>query len=402
MAYGILIDGVIRQVGQDLVPAQNNGTVIQTGIAISAKQLSRVRGQLIITTSVGVPTITATASVVNRHLAIVLGNAAGGTAFTYILDLELTQSSQQGTRAGAAVIEIVNGVMGAAAPLAQNLAQTYDFGVNPASQTMTIADAKGGGVLVDASQAGATIASVFALEVRQNAAVELPVLIARRGNIAAGPVLAFDRARGNFAGPAANSVGDELGRVDFYGYPVGAFVLSTQIVSKVLADAGNFATDVQFWVTPPAGAMSLAANLNMSGAANCTVLSLHVNPEIVSDVDGTGLLGRAALKWSALHVQTANVYVNVCMSGTTPFAGTTGAVLFDSTVAVLPAPQADQVYVAAHDWTPNGGGIIEAALAGSAEAQAAAGQAAVDYTVGIPFTYNGVDYYLLARDLSPA
>ncbi len=109
MAYTKIVSGVLREIFQEAVPQGAAAQTVLTGIRVSPGQLSRIRGFLTIDSATGAPVVTATASVVNGLLQVVVSNAAAGTTFTSTLDVMLTQSSQQGRDAAAgAVIMIVN------------------------------------------------------------------------------------------------------------------------------------------------------------------------------------------------------------------------------------------------------------------------------------------------------
>ena len=60
MAYLPIVQGVIREIYEDTVGQANVSVNVDTGIAISARQLSRVRGMLVVSSVAGgVPVITA-------------------------------------------------------------------------------------------------------------------------------------------------------------------------------------------------------------------------------------------------------------------------------------------------------------------------------------------------------
>jgi hypothetical protein len=318
-----------------------------------------------------------------------------------LLDVELTQSSQQGSDGQPAVVEVINGVMGAAAPLAQNLTQTYDFGVAVADQTMTLTDAHLGGILIDGTSAAWTGAGTpSALEIRQSDTVAggTPALLTRRGADAAGAVLRFDKARGTFAAPAPVQTNDVLGEIGFYGYPVGAFTQDARIVAGCLVNAGpNYATALDFYVRSIGG---LALQWSMQGGGGVTAAALvgFANPVIRPDADHTGSVGEAAQRWLQANVDTVNAHVNVCLGGGA-IAGAASHTVMLPNDGTQPGIQANQVYLGAEDFGGASGTNLAALEISSEEPAQLVGGNVVDAV--IPIRFNGAPYLLHATNDTP-
>ena len=396
----------IREIYEDTVGQANVSVDVDTGIAISARQRSRVRGMLVVSSVAGgVPVITAVASIYNGHLRVTIANATVGTTFKGLLDVELTQSSQQHSSAQAAVIAIVYGTLGAIAPipLSQTLFQTYNYGGATADQTMVIANAKGGGVIVDASASGdPTVASVVTLEVRQNDLdIPLPLLLSRRGNFANPAQLVFQKARGTFTPDAASDVqaNDLLGCIDFFGQLGGPpQTIGAQIIASVTSVTRGLDVQLEFWTSLSGTSTKLVTMGIPTGATPVTVF-FEVNHLVVPNVTHTGHLGSltSVRVWGEISGYDVNVMANVQMGGVAAIGGANLTIALPNAnpagPTVMPAPLADQVYLGALDWTGSGGGG-GAALAISSEEIVVPTGGQPDTL--IPITFNGVPYYLLA------
>lgn len=346
--------------------------------------------------STGIPTITVAASVFNRHLRFTIANGMAGSAFTYTLDAELTQSSQQGSDTQATVVEILNGMAGDAAA---TLAETYNFGSAAVDQTMVLANVHNPttvGVTIEGSTAAVTSDGV-SLEIRQNAAWSIPTMIRRTGAIAAGPNLQFTKARGTFAAPAAVNAADELGTIDFYGYPVNAYTLDARIVGACVGASPNYGTSLSFYVTPRAGVLGLAMVLDGNGAAANTQLIFYNSPDVFPIVDHAGRLGLDANRWVQAYIDTVNAYVNVCLGGGA-IAGAANHTVMLPNDGTQPGIQANQVYLGAADFAGLGGTNLACLEISSEEPAIIIGAQVVDRL--IPIRFNGTPYYLHATDVT--
>jgi len=352
---------------------------------------------LVLDAVIGAATPSASASIsADGFLQVTVANGAVGTSINWTLDIQLTHSIQQAKDAlPGAYIAVVNGAGVGGGISGLTIHQAYDFGAVAANQTIVINDTtKGGAVIIDASTAAVTGAATSSFEVRQNALHAVPMVISRRiGGQAPGPNLQFSRARGTYAAPAAVANDDELGTLDFYGYPVNTFTLDARIVSTVEVAAPTYATALQFYVTARGGALARAARLDMNGVGSNTTLLLYNNPDVEPGVDHTGRLGESTNRWGSIHVDTVHAYSNVCLKGAVVGGGATGTVLLLNT-ATMPVPQANQVYLGSNDFGVGHGSNL-ATLAISAEEPAVALAAEVADTL-IPVLYDGAPYYLFA------
>lgn len=114
MAATKIVNGFLREIWREAVPQVGGGAAVDiaTGIRISTVQLSKLRARLFVDGFTGAIVPSAVASIVGGLLHVAVGNSAGGTSFTWTLDLQLTHSVQQGLDASAgAQIQIVNGVV---------------------------------------------------------------------------------------------------------------------------------------------------------------------------------------------------------------------------------------------------------------------------------------------------
>lgn len=397
MAATRIISGILREIWQELGQAGGASQVFTTGIRIDPGSLSRVRALLVIDSTNGTVIPVVTADAPNGFLRFAVGfggNPALLTAWT--LDAQLTHSIQQARDPSAgAYVAVVFG----AGDDAQTLSQTYDAGLTQDDQTMIVSTAKGGGVIVEASTAAVT-APGGSLEIRQSAAFAVPFVVRRAGDIVGGPNSQFARSRGTIAAPTALQNGDELGTIDYYGYPVNAYTLDARLVGVVTGTGASYGTGFEFHLKARAGALTLTATLDGDGPGSNTVFKLYNSPDFVPSADHAGRIGEAAVRWGQAHIDTVNAYSNVLLGGAALGGGALQTVLLPNT-ATMPAPQADQVYLGSKDWTGSPfGGIAGATFEVSAEAIA---QATIDHVCDtlIPFRYNGVDYVLLAFNATP-
>ena len=114
MAATKIVNGFLREIWREAVPQVGGGAAVDiaTGIRISTVQLSKLRARLFVDGFSGAIVPSAVASIVGGLLHVAVGNSAGGTSFTWTLDVQLTHSVQQGLDASAgAQIQIVNGVV---------------------------------------------------------------------------------------------------------------------------------------------------------------------------------------------------------------------------------------------------------------------------------------------------
>lgn len=406
MAASRIVAGTLREIWRE-VAGQPGGApqVITTNIRIAPPALSRVRAQLVIDGVVGPALPGAVASVASGGaLIITVSNPVGGTSFTWTLDVELTHSTQQGLDPGsAAYIAIVNGFGVGGVGAAQNLAQTYDFGVVAADQTLTIDTAKGGGLLIDGSTAAVT-AGCNILEVRQNSAQFTPMEIGYRGNTNTPAWLYFTKARGTFAAPAQIATDDLLGGLNFQGYSSGVWSDMARITTYV----GNVGPGPGFLVRTAIdfdaaydSVVTRAFRITTNGAAGGGTLTCFANGFILPSVNNEGQVGSpVGASWAAMSMYQAYVLGNVRMGGTTVGLGTDHAIAIPNDTVFPAGTPTDKIYVGSQDFTGDGVNLY-AALAISAEALVWTEQAAVDYQTGIPIVYNGKNYLLLARDMTP-
>lgn len=398
MALTKVVNGVMREfwIRDAVGGAQGPGTEnVDTTIAISAGQLSRVQAFLSVTNVAGLP-IYAPPPVLSvnaaGHLRVAVQNSgAPGSTATWTLDVALLSSSDQGKRAGAGYVTVVNGTPGLVGP--QTLAVTYAIGAAAADQTMTILDADGGGIIVDASTAGATAASTVAMEIRQkDLDVPLPLLISRRGNFTNPGALVFEKARGTFTPNAPADVEnlDLLGCIDFYGRVGGVQVLGAQIIGVCDGVIGGLRGGIEFYIKQAAGVATRAFKMLASpGAYHFIVTDTGtITPEVAPN---TCSLGEVGLAWHTAYINTVNVYDNVCVGGVAAGVGADLTVAL-SNAAVGPGASVDLTHLYCVDWDGNAG---EAALAIYAEKAVAALVAQVADTL-IPVTYNGTAYWLVA------
>jgi hypothetical protein len=404
MAAACQINGVMRELWTEIGPQGPGAQIVDTGIAISTAQLSRVQGFLSVSNLAGLPIMMAAPSVVNRHLRITVANfGAPGSTAAWVLDVALLSSTDQGRRAGAGFIMVVNATPGLVGP--QTLAQTYAVGAGAypaADQTMTVLDADGGGIIVDASGPGATVASVIAFEVRQNDLdIPLPFRLARRGNFANPAALVFDRARGTFAAPVDNQAADMMGCIDFYGWvnnaqsaQPGAQIIGvvTSVAAAVLDGALDFYAGLNSVSTQ-------VLRLDVGGTGGIPRGVLYGAGEFVPSANSTGSLGIVGAVWNLVSATDVCVYGNLRMGGAAVGGAATQTVLLPVAGTALPVPQVGQVYLGGATFTGTTG-QGDAALAISSEELAIPVGIAVA-THLIPVMFNGNAYYLLAADDEP-
>ena len=210
--------------------------------------------------------------------------------------------------------------------------------------------------------------------------------------------LAFHKWRGTTSVPANILAGDDLGALDFYGYPAGAPTLDARIVATCVTAAPTYGTGIEFYIKPRSGVLSTAMVLNGDGIGANTTLILSNAPDVIPDVDGTGQLGIVGNQWDAAHIDGIYVHENLSVGATAFAGGADHTILYTSTGCVVPAPQAASVYQGAELFTL---GSNQAAVSISAHEPAVAVTAETADTL-IPIIYNGTEYYLLAYTVPPA
>jgi hypothetical protein len=410
MAATRLIMGVIREFWQELVPQGPGPVAVPTDIRITAGQLCRVQGLLTIVTPTGSPVFTAVPSIVNKRLVITVKNwSAGGNLATWTLDVRLMASSDQGSQGATSkslgtqgYIQVANGATSGLAGT-QTLAATYAIGADPggADQRMIVQTAKGGGVTIDCTDAGVAANSV-SLEVRQSAAWSLPTVISRRGNDALGPVIQFDKARGTYPIPADVQAADVLGSIDFIGQTNNVDALSARISALCTADGGGADKDfaLEAYATV-AGAMARVLRIG-AAADGLFAIAYGADPIIEPSLNSTGQLGEAGAQWASIHVDTANVYANVCLGGVTPGANAHHTVVLPETNTVAPAASVGLVhlYGALSQGTDACAPVAGTALAISQECVTIPLPASVG-AYGVPVKVNGLGLLLLAVEQPP-
>lgn len=353
MAATKLVSGVQREVWQDAL-AQNGGVAqpVPTGIRMSAQQLCRVHGLLVVGTPTGTPTFTATPSVVNGLLVVTVTNTAGGgaaNAAPWMLDVQLEHSLVQATQGANGYILIASGTAAAGLGTTETLAQAYAVGALAADQTLVLATAKGNGVIIDGvTQAGT--AGLYALEVREGYNYPTAAIV-RRGNDGTGPVLEMNKARGAFGAPTNIQVDDVLGQVTFVGYLTVAHAGAALTVICTGVGGGNLSTAIDFY------------NVN---AANY----------------------KQALRIDALS--------NLCVAGVTAGANATKTIVLPSTGAVAPATSVGAAHLYSAAWNGPGTEFGQTAFAWSQEAAVIAPISAAVVSHLIPVVVNGVAYMLMA------
>jgi hypothetical protein len=405
MAATRIISGQLREIWQELVPQGGGGPpqVITTGIHARNPHRSRVRGTLTVTSIVGVPVVSAVLNIVDDFFVIQVFNTAGGTSFTWMLDIERTQSTQQAIDPTYpnGVIQVVSGVLstgGLAAP--QTLAQTYDIGTVDADQRMIVSTAKGGGVTIDCTDAAVTADGV-SLEIRQSAAWLMPMVIGRRADDNQGAILQFSRARGTYPVPADLQDGDAIGSIHFLNQYLGVGQFGTLINASVVGVAGGPATAYDFYAAYANVSMNMW-RMDRPGVNLARLTGFGINPGIIPNTTHTGYLGEGDKIWASAAIDTVSVYDNIIFNGASAGANANHTIAFPAAATVEPTATAGLVHVYAWLFAGGGAGSNLAALTITAAEPVLAAQAFADYQVGIPCRYNGKDYYLLARDMSPA
>jgi len=408
MAATRLVSGILREIWQDAA-GQPGGPPqpITTGIRISTEQLQRVRALLVIDSVVGAALASASASVNSAgYLELLIFNGAVGTTLFWTLDVQLTHSMQQAldhrTPLPSAYIAVVNGYGVGGVAAAQNLAQTYAFGASAANQTMIVDTSKGGGVIIDGSTAVVT-APGRVFEVRQNSAQFTPMEIAYRGNANTPAWLYFSKARGTFAAPAQIATADLLGGLAFTGYSRSIWydlaAISVYAVNVGAAPDYFVQTAIDFDCAYDSSKIR-AFRMRLSSSAGGGVLVCMGNGAIIPEIDNQGQLGSpVATAWGSAAIYEVYALGNLRLGFTTGAGATHTLVCPNDTVFPAGTPT-NRIYLGSVDWT-EGSVTLEAALAISAEALAWTAQAAVDYQTGIPLVYNGKNFLLLARDMTP-
>jgi hypothetical protein len=402
MAATRLVAGVQREIWQEVV-AQGGGASqpVPTGIRIGAGQLCRVQGLLTVATPVGSPVFTAALSIVAGRLVVTVANtAAGGNTGTWMLDVRLVQSMSQANAGASGYIMVANGAAGGGIAAPQTLAATYVVGASDVDQRMIVQTAKGGGVTIDCTDAGVTADGV-SLEIRQSAAWSMPTVIDRHANDNQGATLHLSRARGTYPVPADLQVGDAIGTIRFVNQYLGAGQFGTLIAASVTDVTGGPATAYDFYATYANVPMN-SWRMDRPGANLTRLIGFGTGPGIIPNTTHTGYLGEDDKIWGQINVDDVKVYANILVSGNAAGANADQTIAFRAAGTTEPTATAGLVHVYAWLFAGGGGGTNAAALTVFADEPVLAAQAFADYQVGIPLRYNGKDYYLLARDMSPA
>jgi hypothetical protein len=396
MAATKIVNGVLRELWEETVAQGPGIEVITTNIRMNARQLSSVQGILALSHVSGVPVFSAALSVVGRKLVVTVANAgAPGASAAWILDVQLTHSSQQARRGGTGYILVTSGPSAAAVGL-ETLAQAYAAGTGSADQRMIVGDAQGGGVTVDASTANVTGDGV-SLEVRQNDAHAVPLVISRRVGSAAGPNLSFDKARGTYAVPADVQDGDQLGVVDFYGRLGGQPVLGARVTGMAVATAGGLDGGIDL-AASAAGALNLMARFDVRGPSTTPEMILYGNGYVLPSVNHQGHLGVAGNVWAQASIDYIDVYANIRMGGVPQGTNANLTIVLTNT-ATAPGDSVDIAHLYSADFGLTGAHL--AALAIYAEMPVGSPDEAVGIQKMIPIIYNGQSYYLLATQQEP-
>jgi hypothetical protein len=402
-----IIRGALREYWTEAAQGQGVQPIF-TDIALSVNQLSRVQGFLSFVATAGLPSFTATPIVVDRgHAQVLSPNGRGwlciqvtnggapGCAADWELDVALVQSMDQGTRAGAGRILVANGsTIGLVG--VQTLTQTYAFGATSPDQTMVITDADGGSIIVDASGAGATVASVSALEVRQNDLdIPLPLLLSRFGGFANPAMIYFQKARGAFGAPADVQANDLLGCIDFYGRLGGSMKLGAQIIATVTNIGAGLDAQLEFW-TSLGGTSTKCITTGMVAANIAVTVFFESGHLVIPNADNNGHLGAvtSVRSWAELAAYDVNAMANVKLGGGAVGGGANLTVMLPIGGTVPPAP-VDQVYLGADDFGMGMGSDLAVLSVGCEEPViAATGYEVPAYLV--PIRVNGQALYLLA------
>lgn len=366
---------------------------ITTGIRISAGQLCRVHGLLVVGTPTGTPLFTATPSVANGVLVVTVVNVAGGgaaNAAPWMLDVQLEHSLVQATRGANGYILIASGTAAAGFGGSQTLSQTYLVGAAAENQTLALATIKGDGIIVDGStQVGA--AGLYAFEVREG--TNYPIMaITRRGNDATGTVLEMNKSRGAFGAPADVQAGDYIGTMTFEGRVGGLPVEFAHLAVQCINAAGGGSAGLELYLLA-GGAPTQALAVQVGASAN--TWSFYREATLIP-VGGSSALGVAIAPWSVLHVTTANVYANVCLGGATPGAGANQTVLLPNAGTVAPATSVGAAHLYSGTWNGPGTEFGQTSFAWSQEAAVIAPVSSAVVSHLIPVVVNGVPYLLMA------
>lgn len=365
MALTRVTAGVLREVWQKTDAQGPGDVVVTTGIKLSAKQLNRVEGRLVLTSVANTPVFSGVASIVGGFLVITVTNAgAPGATATWTLELTLNHSLQQRSTNGGMTLLVLNGTLGAPPPpIPETLAQAYATGAVAADQTLVVKDANGGPVIVSGTDnVGLTAGPLFEVVAGEQAAQVVFSQYSTLFNMNVELV----RSRGTIGAPADVQVADPLGGISWNGR-VGLVRSAATIQAVVTSVAG------------PAISAALDVYTSFNDVPTQAV-------RFVTDAAGSRVV----------------VYGNLCAGNITPGGGADKTVVLTNTATLPAVPQADQVYFAAIDFGGGGAGSNLAAIAVEAEEPAIGGAAFADYQSGIPIHYNGTDYYLLARNMNPA
>jgi len=397
MSIQLLVEGTHRSIYQDTASI-NGGTTQQvlTRIRTSVEQLARVQGLLVISNPVGAPVFTATPSVSSTGLLVVTitNTAAPGNAGSWMLDVRVALSLEQGsplTSLSDGYILVANGAVNTTppAPATETLNQAYVAGSTAADQTLVLATAHGGGLCLNASTGGAS-GAMYSLEVRQDVTYSTPVGFRRWGTDAVGPILEFTKSRGIFSAGTDVVISDVLGAINFKGR-VTTSILAAQIASVVTSITSGLSASIEISAAYQSVLIPVARLSAQSGLDGLLFTALGEYPIIRPQTFG-GSLGEFDARWDELHVDTANVFANVCMGGILPGAGAMQTLMFPIVGTVEPSTTVGQIHVCA---APFVGGSGLAALTIVAEEPENTAEWNVD--TGIPIKYNGQYYYLCAH-----
>ena len=291
-----------------LLDAKGGGLVIDgTSVLFTGAHALSVKGVQYISESLGVGVTTPSASI---HVAA--GTATAGTAPLKIPSgVVLTIPEAGAVEANNDHIYWTNSTgtrlqLDNSAGATITLAAAYANGISAADQTLTIANAKGGGVLVDASTAAVT-SGLYSLEIRQSASQSTPTALTRRGNDSTGPILEFNKARGAYPPGALADVqaNDSLGTVNIFGRLGGLPVLANSINALCTSVSGGLWSALDFYAISHG---TLVASWRMtSNAPNGQLIGLSVDPQIYPTTTQTGSLGLSTNVWLSAYLGNAFV-----------------------------------------------------------------------------------------------
>jgi hypothetical protein len=310
------IDGVLREVWTSDAPLNGgDNEIVPTDISVSTRQLDRVQGFLIVTAAAGTPALLAVPSVgANGRLVVTVFNgAAPGNTASWRLDVTVNQSTQQATTGATGslwTILVLNPVLGGGPAVPQTLDDTYDVGIASANQTMTLTDAHGGGIIIDATDAGLTVPGA-AFEVRASTTIATPTLLSRYGDDAVSAALQIAKARGTFGVPADAQTGDSCGTVNFTARVNGAFYDGSYIEGVCEAVGGpTLRTSLNFYITAPAApnVRFRALQIYAWGSNIGETIVFGATSNVRPNGNDEGYLGTTAHIWNTAYLGNALLY----------------------------------------------------------------------------------------------